>query len=173
MLGSLLKEKSTGIDQIKIERNISHTHTHTMQLSDCFYVQTLGYWNSRYRNEKRESLQTCLNRYGWGVTQIFEENKPVRTLTLIYLDESRSDGHAWGLAIHQGIFFVKVVALERNNNVKYKLVRLPSEGGPPEHKRNFSVLKGLYPHIDFEEMPDLEEEGVSDEQPSSEAGEAA
>ena len=143
------------------------------------YVQTLGYWNTRYRNEKRENLATCLNRYGWGVTQIHEENNPVRTLTLIYLDESRSDGNAWMLAIHQGIFFVKVAAHERNCNVKYKLVKLPSADGPADHNRHFNTLKGLYPHIEFEEMPDLEEEGVSDEQPSSipeadepEAGEA-
>ena len=143
------------------------------------YVQTLGYWNTRYRNEKRENLATCLNRYGWGVTQIHEENNPVRTLTLIYLDESRSDGNAWMLAIHQGIFFVKVAAHERNGNVKYKLVRLPCADGPPDHKRNFNTMKGLYPHVEFEEMPDLEEEGeeievyggVEDVEP--EAGEAA
>ena len=123
------------------------------------FVQTLGYWDSRYKNERREGLTTCLRKYGWGITQIFDEGKPVRTLTHIYLDESRSDGNAWGLAIHQGIFFVKINARERSRTTKYKLVKLPCADGPPNHKRNFNTLKGLYPHVAFEEMPDLVGEG--------------
>ena len=143
------------------------------------FVQILGYWDSGYKNERREGLSTCLRKYGWGITQIIENNKPVRTLTLIYLDESRSDGKAWALAIHQGIFFIKVNLHERRRSTKYKLVRLPCADGPPDHKRNFNTMKGLYPHVEFEEMPDLEEEGeeievyggVEDVEP--EAGEAA
>ena len=57
-----------------------------------------GYWSDEFRNAKGESLQTCIEQYGWAQDmhpKVFKGAVWVMKNTVIFLDDRRSLEHSW------------------------------------------------------------------------------
>lgn len=80
---------------------------------------TRGYWNDAFRNEKGEDLQTCLEKYGWGV-----DRDHYAKVTVIFLDETRSFGYSWLLRNDIRDAFTRVRLYADDPCVRIRVVKL-------------------------------------------------
>ena len=83
---------------------------------------TRGYWSDTFRNKYGENLQTCLDKYGYGVDR---DAQRALKVTVIYLDETKEFEYSWLVRIDIRNTFRRAAQYENDSCVRIKVINLP------------------------------------------------
>ena len=81
-----------------------------------------GYWSDEFRNTEGEDLQTCLEKYGFGVEKDAPRNMKV---FVIFLNEDEDFDKSWLIRINQGRRFVPARLYSEDPACRIKVIELP------------------------------------------------
>ena len=83
---------------------------------------TRGYWSDTFRNKHGEDLQTCLEKYGYGVERDVHSDMKI---TAIFLDDEKEFSNSWLIRIDVRNTFTRARLYSEDPEVRIKLINLP------------------------------------------------